>query len=84
MENQKNKGFFTSDIKIASFLLSKGVSLCETERHNSRKVIFIFERSDKTTSLIKDYLTDKAIVNPRLLFESFENLKSIIFEEIKL
>ncbi|MBI2600488.1 hypothetical protein HYW42_00895 [Candidatus Daviesbacteria bacterium] len=81
MENQTDN-FSTSDIKIASYLLSKGISLIGVERPQVRKVIFVFEKSNLITQLIQDYLSDKAIVNPRVLFESFANLKSIIFREI--
>lgn len=84
MENQTDKNFFTSDIRIASYLLSKGISLVGTERSNHRKVVFVFEKSNDTSVLIRDYLSDKANVNPRLLFESFDNLKSVIFREIEI
>lgn len=81
MENQASN-FSTSDIRIASYLLSKSISLVGVDRHASRKVIFIFEKSNQTSQLIQDYLSDKATTNPRLLFESFANLKSVIFKEI--
>ncbi|HUD09879.1 MAG TPA: DUF5659 domain-containing protein [Patescibacteria group bacterium] len=81
MENQINN-FSTSDIKIASYLLSKGISLIGVERPQVKKVIFVFENSNRITHLIQDYLSDKASVNPRVLFESFSNLKSVIFKEI--
>lgn len=81
MENQQNN-FSTSDIKIASYLLSKGLSFTGVDRSSCKKVVFIFEKSDKTSQLISDYLSDKAIVNPRVLFECFANLKSVIFKEI--
>lgn len=81
MENQVSN-FSTSDIKIASYLLSKSISLVGVDRPTSRKVVFIFEKSNQTGQLIQDYLSDKAVVNPRLLFESFANLKSVIFKEI--
>lgn len=82
MENQLNN-FSTSDIKIGSYLLSKGISLIGVDRH-AQKVIFIFEKSNHTSQLIQDYLSDKATVNPRVLFESFTNLKSVIFKEIEI
>jgi hypothetical protein len=82
MEN-KPDSLSISDIHIASFLLSKSVSLIGVDRPNtSRKVFFIFEKSDKTNQLIQDYLSDVATVNPKLLFQSFANLKSVIFKEI--
>lgn len=83
MENQTDN-FSTSDIKIASYLLSKSISLIGVERPQVRKVIFVFEKSSKTIQLIQDYLSDKATVNPRALFESFSNLKSVIFKEIEI
>ncbi|OGK41514.1 hypothetical protein A2954_00740 [Candidatus Roizmanbacteria bacterium RIFCSPLOWO2_01_FULL_37_12] len=82
MEN-KTINFSTSDIKVASFILSKSVSLIGTERPQKRKVVFLFERTPELLQLISDYLTNKALVNPRLLFESFDNLKRIIFKEIE-
>ncbi len=80
MEN-KIANFSTSDIKIASYLLSKSISLIGVERPQVRKVIFVFEKSNLITQLIQDYLSDRATVNPRVLFESFSNLKSVIFKE---
>lgn len=83
MENQKNN-YYTSDIKIASFLLSKGISLIGVERPNLNKVVFIFEKEQQVLSYVQDYLSDKAIVNPRVLFESFNNLKRVIYKEIQI
>lgn len=83
MKNQINN-YSTSDIKIGAYLLCKGVSLIGVDRPNPRKIFFIFEKTDKTHLLIQDYLSDKAVVNPRLLFESFSNLKSVIFKEIDI
>lgn len=76
--------YATPDIKIASFLLSQKISLIGVERPqtNRGKVIFLFEQSDRIKTLIQDYFLDKAVCNPRLLFESFDNLKSVIFQEI--
>lgn len=82
MDN-KIDNFSTSDIKIASYLLSKNISLIGVDRE-TQKVIFVFDKSDKTLKSIKDYLTDKAVCNPRVLFESFGHLKSIIFKEIEI
>lgn len=82
MEN-KIDNFSTSDIKIASYLLSKNIPLIGVDRE-TQKVIFVFDKSDKTLKSIKDYLTDKAVCNPRVLFESFGHLKSIIFKEIEI
>jgi len=81
MENETSD-FSTSDIKVASFLLSKNISLIGVDRSNDRKVIFVFERSSQTNQLIQDFMSDRATVNPRVLFESFANLKSVIFKEI--
>lgn len=82
MENKIN--YLSSDIKIASYLLSKGISLIGVDRPHAKKVIFIFEDSDKIKQLIQDYFSDKASVSPRLLFQSFDNLKSIIFGEVTI
>ncbi len=81
MQNQTNN-YSTSDIKIAAYLLSKNHSLIGVDRPQTSKVIFIFEQSDKIKQLIQDYFLDKASVNPRVLFECFSNLKSVIFKEI--
>lgn len=84
MENQTNNDYSTSDLRIASYLMSKGISFLGVDRPpETRKAIFVFEQSgDKITKLIQEYFLDKAIVNPRLLFASFDNLKSVIFREI--
>lgn len=82
MENQTSN-YSSSDIRIASYLLSKGISLNGVDRsQGNRKVVFIFDHSDRIKQLIQDYFMDKATVNPRVLFESFDNLKSVIFKEI--
>lgn len=83
MDN-KIDNFSTSDIKIASYLLSKNISLIGVDRQTNQKVFFVFDKSDKTLKSIKDYLTDKAVCNPRVLFESFGHLKSVIFKEIEI
>ena len=81
MKNQINN-YLTSDIKIASYLLSKNIPLIGVDRPKSDKVTFVFEQSNRIKQFIQDYFLDKASVNPRLLFESYGNLKSIIFKEI--
>jgi hypothetical protein len=85
MENQQNN-YATPSIKIASFLLSNKISLKGVERPetNNGKVIFIFEPSGKIKSLIQDYFLDRATCSPKLLFENYDNLKSVIFREIDI
>lgn len=80
---EKQTEFSTSDIKVASFLLSQGISLIGVDRTN-KKVAFVFEKSERITKLIQSYLADKATVNPRLLFASFDHLKSVIYGEIEI
>lgn len=85
MENQASNNYFTSDIQIASYLMSKGISFLGVDRPpEAKKAIFVFEQvGDKINKLIQDYFSDKATVNPRVLFASFSNLKSVIFREIR-
>lgn len=83
MENPTSN-YSTSDIQIASYLMSKGISFTGADRPpQGKKVIFVFEQSDKIKQLMQDYFSDKAVVNPRVLFQSFSNLKSVIFREIR-
>lgn len=83
MQNQV-KFLKTADIKISSFLLSKGASLLKLIKDNPQKIIFCFPETNETKSQLKDYWNDQAIVNPRILFEKLDYLKDLIHRDYEI
>lgn len=81
---QLTNNFLTSDIKIASYLLSKNVSLLGADRSNNKKIVFIFAKDQDISSIVQDYWANKAIVNPKALFESMDYLKGIIYGDYEI
>ena len=78
---QPNNRLTTSDLKTASFLISKKVPLLKVDKSRPRKVNFIFERTPLVNKLLDLYWKGKAETNVRLLFESLDQLKDAIFRD---
>lgn len=70
----------TSDLALATFLSSVGHKLLETPKsHGGRKLIFVFEGSDKLERDMLDFYNRAAKVDPLTFAETYKNLKALTF-----
>ncbi len=70
----------TSDLSIASYLLSTGKSTLTGTEKEGRDVIFLFTPQEKAEELVRLYWADQApTIQPRQLFQSLRSLKDLIF-----
>ncbi len=68
----------TSDTRTSAFLLCNKIPLLSLDSDDPRKIFFCFQNSDEITKLLSTYWSDRAMVNPRLLFEKLDYLKDLI------
>jgi len=69
--------YFTRDYYLAAYLIAKGCSLVEHQRKNGTTE-FRFESSDLTKTLVNDYYSFKALINPINFGNAMRSLKTII------
>ncbi len=74
-----NKGVYkTKDIFIASTLFAQGVKLISTDWVNG-ECFFCFADAEKSEEVARKYFADEIKISPRTLFNSFKDIKSILF-----
>lgn len=74
----------TADIKTSAYLLVKGIPLVSVQKDDPRKIIFCFVNEEKVRSLLNDFWSGKALVNPRALFEKLDYLKDLIHRDYEI
>ena len=70
--------FRTKDQFIASTLYAMGEKLDSLERVD-RECFFLFENKNKCEQVLKKYFSDELKISPRLLFSSFKDIKTYIY-----
>jgi hypothetical protein len=83
MENQTEL-FKTTDIKSSAYLLTEGLSIVKIIKSDPQKIVFCFSDTDQAKELLQQYWTNKALVNPRSLFENFDYLKDLIHRDYEV
>lgn len=73
-----SKKFITKDIYFTTVLHTLGFELLRIDNIGN-KAIFYFKDSPKLRETYRGYLNDKLKVNPRKLFESWKNIKSLLY-----
>ncbi len=69
----------TSDIYIASYLLSKGLELRDIDRHNSKRCDFIFIDREDRPNLVRAFMCGQAEGNlPDFLYH-FKRAKRLLY-----
>lgn len=71
--------FNTSDLGLASALVSAGIRLSDLDKSNPRRVEFIFEGTDEVLQLVDDYWANNLRVSPLTYFNSMKMLKNRIY-----
>ena len=75
---QKNNLYQTKDQFISSVLSMEGMKIERIDKDG--KVCHLsFGNFEKCKEIVHNYLNDKMEVSPRKVFDSFKNIKSIIY-----
>lgn len=78
MKNVNN--YKTKDQFIASTLYALGEGFLFTEWEDNKCYLF-FENKNKCEEIVNNYYSGKLKVDPRILFDSFKTVKTIIFNK---
>jgi hypothetical protein len=70
----------TKDIYIAATLFACDFEFEETE-WTSEECFFVFRDKDKAEEAVRKYFTNELRVSPRLLFDSFKNIKALLYNK---
>ena len=69
----------TSDIYIASYLLSKGLELQDIDRHNSQRCNFIFIDREDRPNLVRAFMCGQAEGNRPDFLYHFKRAKRLLY-----
>lgn len=85
MKSEMNK-FVTSDLKLQAFLRLKVPSLfLGVDKSNPQRVLFVFQKSDELSELVRGYSQGKTYKISPLSFGNFlDEGKSLIFGNYEL
>jgi len=76
--DQKNIAYTTDSFLLASYLLAESCSLLRSDKTNPRRIVFVFQDSEKLQSLIKIFLSHKSHIEPHRFYSAMKDLKQII------
>lgn len=71
------KTYGTSDLYVGAFLKARGIKLIDVDK-SGRRIIFLFEDSEETKKLIKEFYSD-AMVKINDFQHALKDLKSITY-----
>ncbi len=84
MNNNKDKNdqttFSTDNFQLAAYLIAESCTLLMADKFNPRRVIFVFEESERRKDLTQKFLSYKATVEPHRYFSAQKDLKQLIYE----
>ncbi len=80
MKNLNKNIFKTKDQYIASTLYTLGAKLHSTE-WSGRECFFVFENLGQCKKIVTGYFSGELLVDPRILFDSFKTIKTILFNK---
>jgi len=70
----------TSDIQLASVLHCEGYPFKGVNKTHPKKVVFIFQDIEGIEQTAQAFLSDQVKLPPRKLFDSYNLLKRLVFE----
>ncbi len=75
--------YFTTDLWLASFLLTVGCELTKTSQTptNPNRLIFHFRKQENIERLVANYLNGEGLAPARALFENCRALRAIAFNQ---
>lgn len=77
----KTENFPTDSFILASFLLCESIPLIGMNTTNPRRVVFLFEESQRRKELTEKFLAHKSLVEPHRYFSAQKDLKQMIYQE---
>jgi hypothetical protein len=81
MEKQKSSTFSTDNFQLAAYLLAESCSLIMADKTNPKRVLFVFEESDKRKELTQKFISYQALVEPHRYFSAQKDLKQMIYQK---
>ncbi|MHB1864561.1 MAG: DUF5659 domain-containing protein [Candidatus Saccharimonadales bacterium] len=79
--HDKNDNYKTSDLALAAALICHGHNLETLDKHNAKRVLFIFQQSDNLNESLNGYWENLLTINPRQYFDAIRNLKARLYSE---
>lgn len=79
MNNQQTNKFSTDSFVLASYLLCASFNLIGVNKDNPKRMIFIFEDSEKRMEAIELFFSYKARIEPNQFYSAQRNLKQLIY-----
>ena len=73
--------FSTDSFVLASYLLCESFRLLSINKDNPKRMIFVFEESQKRASAIDLFFSYKTQVEPNRFYSAQRNLKQRIYEK---
>lgn len=82
MDTQHNnhKTFLTDNFQLACYLISEAIPLLPLDKTNPRRVIFIFEESERRKTLTQKYMSYKAETEVHRIFSAQKDLKQLLYQ----
>lgn len=72
----------TTNLHIATYLFATTkVRFLGLEKISPNQFLFVFDRKDICQKLLDDYWKDNALINPKKLFSSLNEIKDRLFAE---
>ena len=76
---QDEKFFKTTDICLASFLLTKGVEFSGINKDSTNRATFLFPQTKNCHSLVSDFSQMNSTVEPISFHASMKRLKQLLY-----
>lgn len=80
-DKDKKPTFSTDNFQLAAYLVAESCNLLMADKFNPRRVIFIFEESDRRIDLTQKFLSYQGLVEPHRYFSAQKDLKQLIYQE---
>jgi len=71
--------FYTSDLGLASAMVSVGIPLISLDKSNPKRVEFVFEETKELQEAINSYWSSDLLVSPLTYFNAMKMLKNRIY-----
>ncbi|OGK09301.1 hypothetical protein A2767_03640 [Candidatus Roizmanbacteria bacterium RIFCSPHIGHO2_01_FULL_35_10] len=82
MEYQDKNNFQTFDFSLAIYLFAKGIILLGLRQiANTNRFLFVFQKSKNINSLIQEFWSGQAKIEPLKLFSAERELKKRLYSD---
>lgn len=81
MYKNNNTTFSTDSFLLASYLLSESCNLLSLDKTNPKRIIFIFQETEKRQKLTQKFHAFEALSEPHRLASAQKDLKQMIYQK---